>query len=119
MLGGVKDIAELLSRFRFTLKPESVLQVEMDGVLREGFPGVEVLREHRLGPTDRPDWLVDERFVVEAKIRSAGRRLIERQILRYAAYPHIEGIVLATGKSMPPIAARVPVLIVSLARGWM
>jgi hypothetical protein len=119
MLGGVKDIAIALGRGRFPLTRESELQIEMDAFLRQALPGVEISREHRLGPADRPDWLIDGRFVVEAKIRGAGRRLIERQVQRYAAYPEVEGIVLATGKSMPPIVAIVPVVIVHLGKAWL
>lgn len=119
MLGGVKDIAIALGRGRFPLTRESDLQIEMDAFLRAEFPDVEILREHRLGPADRPDWLVDGRFVVEAKIRSAGRALITRQVQRYAAYPQVEGIVLASGKSMTPIVATVPVVIVHLGRAWL
>lgn len=119
MLGGVKDIAIALSRGRFPLTRESELQHAVDEFLRATFPGVAISREHRLGPGERPDWLVDGRFVVEAKIRSAARRLIERQVHRYAAYPEVEGIVLITGKSMPPIAAIKPVVIVALGRSWL
>lgn len=119
MLGGVKDIAIALGRYRFTLKPEAVLQVEMEDALRTEFPGVEILREHRLGPADRPDFLVDGRFVVEAKIRGASRRLIERQVQRYAAYPEVAGIVLATGKAMSSFIATKPVVIVHLGRAWL
>lgn len=119
MLGGVNDIASVIGRGCFPLTRESDLQIEMDAYLRAAFPGVEISREHRLGPADRPDWLIDGRFVVEAKIRSASRPLIARQVQRYAAYPHVEGIVLATGKSILPIAARVPVVIVHLGRAWL
>lgn len=119
MLGGLKDIASVIGRGRFPLTRESDLQHEMDLALRLTFPGVEISREHRLGPADRPDWLIDGRFVVEAKIRGAGRKLIVGQLNRYAVHPCVEGIVLATGKSMPPIVTRVPVVIVNLGRAWL
>ncbi|USQ97260.1 hypothetical protein [Caulobacter sp. RL271] len=119
MLGGVKDIADVLSRGRFSLSSESSLQLEVDPYLREAFPGVEISREHRLDRANRPDWLIDGRFVVEAKISRSSRRDTVRQVQRYAEFPQVEAIVLITGRSMPPIRAAKPVLIVHLGRAWL
>lgn len=119
MLGGVEHIAEVLSRGRFSLSSESSLQLEVDPYLRANLPGVEISREHRLDARNRPDWLIDGRFVVEAKISRSSRRDTERQVRRYAEFPQVEAIVLITGRSMPRIVAAKPVLIVHLGRAWL
>lgn len=121
MLGGVQSILEALGRGRFPLSREADCQAAIDEWLHAQLPGVEISREHRLGPGDRPDWLIDGRFVVEAKLGGRGqqRRAIARQIGRYLAYDQVEAVVLATGVSMPPLRGVKPIHIVSLGRAWL
>jgi len=121
MFGGVQSILEVLGRGRFPLSGEKDCQQAVDPWLREHLPGVEISREHRLGPGDIPDWLIDGRFVIEAKVGGRGqqRRAIVRQLGRYAAYDQVEALILLTGVSMPPIGLSKPVHVVSLGRAWL
>lgn len=121
MVGGVREIAELLGRGCFPLRRESDCQIKIDEHLRAGLPGVEVLREHRLSARDRPDWFIDGRIVVEAKVNGAVRSAIVRQLARYAEHDQVQGIVLATGKSilLPPTVNGKPLVVVNLGKAWM
>jgi hypothetical protein len=121
MVGGLKQIAEVLGRGCFPLKRETDCQTKIDEHLRASLPGVEVSREHRLSGRDRPDWLIDGRFVVEAKVYGAVRAKIVRQLERYAEHDLVEGIVLATGRSvaLPAAINGKPVLVVNLGEAWL
>ncbi len=121
MFGGVQTIVDLLARGRFPLSSEKECQAAVDPWLRAGLPDVEISREHRLGPGDIPDWLIDGRIVIEAKVggRGQGRKAIVRQLGRYADHDQVEAMILLTGVSMPPIRLAKPVHIVSLGRAWL
>ncbi|WP_181242650.1 hypothetical protein [Caulobacter vibrioides] len=117
----VGEVARVLGRGCFPLKRESDCQLAIDGHLRAAFPGVAISREHRLSGRDRPDWLIDGRFVVEAKVHGAVRAKIERQLQRYAEHDAVEGIVLATGRSiiLPATIGGKPVAVVNLGEAWL
>lgn len=121
MLGGVKDIADLLGRGCFPLKRETDSQRKIEEHLRAGLPGVEVSREHRLSDRDRPDFLVDGRFVVEIKVHGAVRAKIVKQLERYAEHDLVEGLVLATGRSivLPATINGKPLRVVNLGEAWL
>ena len=122
--GGVEPryVATLIAEGRFDLTDEKRCQAQMDPFLRSRLPGgVKVSREHRLGPGDIPDFLVDGRIVVECKKIAAPKRAIYRQLKRYAAYPEVAAIVLATGVAigLPAQIEGKPALLVNLGRAWL
>lgn len=82
---------------------------------------VAVSREHRLGPADRPDFLIDGRIVVEVKGPRHRAPAVLRQLERYAAYPEVEAIVLATSRAMrmPAEIGGKPVRVINLGRAWL
>lgn len=121
MLGGVTDIARLLSQGRFDLSTETKCQADIETLLLASLPAGVVSREHRLSPADRPDFLVFDSIVIEVKVKGAGRAAIERQLLRYAVHPQVTGLVLATGvaMSLPDRLYGKPLAVVSMGRAWL
>lgn len=111
----------LLSAGKFDLANEKATQAEMEETLVGRYGAERVSREHRLGPGDIPDFLVDARFVVEAKgARHRGPQVL-RQLARYAAYPQVEGLILATARAMlmPATIGGKPLLVINLGRAWL
>lgn len=122
---GRADLIQLLGLGRFNLTTETHTQLEIARLIAQTWPAVTCSREHRLGPGDRPDFLVDERIVVEVKgpRHRAGPTL--RQLLRYAAYPQVEAIILVTARAMdmpPRLEAEgrsLPLTVINLGRAWL
>lgn len=121
------EVAAMLMQGRFTLAPESETQAEIETFLAARLPmGCGLAREHRLSPTERPDFLIDGRIAVEVKVRGAQRTAIFRQLGRYALYRAVEEIVLVTNVSVgeqPAPRWRLldgkPFYYVPLGRAWM
>lgn len=122
-----EEIVALLSKGRFDLCAETAIQGEMERVLVATYGAAAVSREHRLGPGDRPDFLIDGRIVIEVKgMRHRGPAVL-RQIERYAAHAQVEWIIVATARAMrlPKAFAwrstdrRVPVTTINLGRAWL
>lgn len=110
------ELTVLLRRAQFRVSSESALQDDIETRLLQH--GVDFQREHRLGPADRPDFLVVGGIVIEAKARCS-RRVIYRQLQRYAMHDTVTAIVLVTGTAMglPPTLGDKPLFYVSLGRG--
>lgn len=118
----VADIASMLRAGRFDLSREALTQADIQAHLAARLPmGVLLEREKVMGPADRPDFLIDGRIVIEVKVKGAAPASLRLQLQRYAAYPQVEGIVLATGKSvaLPAEIRGKPVHIVYLGAGWL
>lgn len=115
-------LAGLLADGRFRLTSEALCQADIEAHLRGVLPPECVVsREHRLSAYDRPDFLVDGRYVVECKIQRAGKAAAYRQLKRYAAYPQVEALILCTNTAMglPPVIEGKPAFLVSLGRAWL
>jgi hypothetical protein len=96
------DVNELIDQrhglpaYRYVFSSELDLQNGIEKVLAE--IGVSFLREHRLSPTDRPDfYLPAEGIVIEVKIKGATSNVI-RQLNRYAEHGFVKSIVLVTSR---------------------
>jgi hypothetical protein len=114
------NIVRCIQVGRFDLTDEKACQGQMEDWFRDRLL-CEVSREHRLGPGDIPDFLLEGRIVVECKKHGADKRATWRQLKRYAAYPQVEALVLATGTAMamPPELEGKPVFVVNLGRAWL
>ncbi len=89
-----KTLAELILSYRFRWHNEEVLQAALADTL--WWHGVNFTREHRLPKgAGTIDFLVGQSVGVEVKI-SGSRRLVLRQLQRYA--PHVEELLLVTGR---------------------
>ena len=114
-------VRDLLVAGRFDLSTEARTQADIDTLFAGSFGPGAYAREHRLGPKDRPDFLVGGSIVVEVKHFRASPLPTLRQLARYAAYPEIEAIILATARSMaaPPDLRGKLLYVVSLGSAWL
>lgn len=109
------EITALLRRHRYPLGTEAALQLEIEQVLTAA--GVEFEREARLAPGERIDFLCTGGVGIEAKTR-CGKRIIYRQLQRYARHEAVNALILVTGTALglPPRLDSKPVYYVSLGR---
>ncbi len=114
------SVSRCISVGRFDLTDEKICQAQMADWFDERLL-CSFSREHRLGPADIPDFLVDGRIVVECKKIGANKQATYRQLRRYAAYPQVEALILATGTAMglPPQIEGKPAFLVNLGRAWL
>ncbi len=118
----VHQVLEILGGHRFNLNREGATQEEIGSVLRQNLGADLVAREHHLGPGDIPDFLIAGQIVVEVKLKNHNQpRRVFAQLERYAAYPDVKTIVLATNLSMglPPTICGKPAFIVLLGAAWL
>lgn len=110
-----------LAARRFDLTTEKLTQAGVETALIELFGHTGVSREHRLGPGDIPDFLVQDRLVVEVKGRKHRAGPTLRQLERYAVYPQVTGLILATSRAMqmPATVKGKPLLVLNLGRAWL
>lgn len=96
---------------------EKQIQDSIEYVLRRAdFASVQ--REFRLSAKDRPDFLIDDRVVIEVKMRASSSAVLW-QLGRYALDDRVEAIVVATPRfstlsGLPREIHRVPVFPVAL-----
>jgi hypothetical protein len=88
------EIRDLLLHHRLQAGTEALLQAGIEEVLQNA--QVPFLREHRLSPQDRPDFMVGG-VAIEVKI-DQGWRAVLRQLSRYAAHPEVKEILLVTAR---------------------
>lgn len=116
----VADVIRLVQRSRLDLSSEKHLQEGVAEVLKGA--GIAYEREKRLSPKDIPDFLVAGGVVVECKMRNKSKKMdIFRQLARYATYPEVTAIILASNVTMglPPELEGKPLFAASLSRGWI
>lgn len=116
-------VQALVSRMRnwsMPMSSEAKLQSFMGNLLESMGPQFPFVREHRLGPGERIDFLVRGEIGIEAKVKYP-RRQIWRQLERYAAHHEIKFLVLVTGTAMglPPTIGGKPLYYVSLGRSGL
>lgn len=115
-------VAQAIRCGRFDLSTEAATQAGIHQLLVEQLGEHQVSREHRLGPGDRLDFLVAGCIVVEVKrFRRTTARQAMRQLERYAAYPEVTELVLATGQAVgfPGHVGGKRLITVNLGRGWL
>lgn len=115
------DICRILESGRFDLSDEKRCQAEIHTWLEDRRPpGVSLERERRLGPRDIPDFVMSG-VVIEIKMNAAQPRAVIRQLARYAEYPEVEAVILASSRTvaLPPSLAGKPVFNVSLGKAWL
>jgi len=94
------DVVAVIGAQRCDLASEAATQANLESAFVAAFGADQVSREHRLGPADRPDFLLGGAIVVEAKGKRHRAPAVLRQLRRYAAYPEVSAIVLATARAM-------------------
>lgn len=89
-------IVQLLQSFRYACPDELDLQNAVEVVLRN--EGVPFEREARLGPGERPDFLIDGGIALELKTQGSAAEVF-RQLQRYAQHPSVRHLVLLTTRA--------------------
>jgi hypothetical protein len=114
-------IQTLLECSRFNLTTEYLTQADIEASLLAELATEDVRREHRLGAADRPDFFVKGAVVIEVKGPRHRAPAVERQLARYAAYPEVRVILLATSRAMrlPAAIGGKPVRVINLGRAWL
>lgn len=109
------QICDQLTRTRFRWTSEKDLQKGIGQVFQE--MGLPFSREHRLGPKDIPDFLIDGSLCLEVKIKGSVNDLL-RQVKRYANYSEVVALVVVTGRmqhrGLPATINGKPLRVVSL-----
>lgn len=117
----LQSLANQLKMQRFSTIQEKKTQSEVEAfLLAEGYS---FEREKRLSNKDIPDFLIRSphgNIVLEVKIRFP-KKLIYRQLERYAAHDEVNCVILLTGTCMglPAKIAEKPTALVSLGEGWL
>ncbi len=111
-------VKAVIERSRIDVSTEaSAHNAIFDALARDGLAPT---REVVLTPKDRIDIMVGA-VGVEVKV-AATRRLILRQLERYAALPEVEALVLASAAAWPGTMAKLngkPFFFANLSRGWL
>lgn len=115
------EVRLVLEAGRYDLTDEYAAQAGIEADMVAVFGAEAVSREHRLGAADRPDFLVAGTIVVEVKHFRSRPASTLRQLARYAAYPEVKAIILATGRAMncPTLLNGVEVFQIRLGQGWL
>lgn len=110
---------------RFDLVREGATQADIAKAFEAAFgpPGEAWIREHRFGQGERVDFWFPAGVAVEVKVKRSATRVgpILRQLARYAAYPQVETLVLASGRSLvlPPRVEGKRLHAINLGRAWL
>lgn len=96
------QLVGLLAAYRFTYTSERELQDGIEAVLRAH--RVSHRREHGLSGADRPDFVVEERLIIEVKTQGSFAEML-RQGARYGRHPNVSGILVV---GTPHWLTRVP-----------
>ncbi len=113
------DLLQVIGSARLPLTDEKETQAALAHFLRDR--GIEHEREARLTPHDVPDFVLPCGLAIEIKLRSSRKRSIYDQLCRYARFPQVHGIILATNMMMglPAMIEDKPAWIISLGRAWL
>lgn len=115
-----EEIITVLDQHRFRGMTEEHFQDAIDAILTDS--DAEYLREERLSPRDRIDFLVGETGI-EVKINGSPSEII-RQLGRYAASERIATLILASSRirliqDIPTTIHGVPVHAIALRGGFL
>lgn len=106
---------------RVDLTTEKSAQADLELAFLDAIDAAALSREHRLGAGDIPDFLIGGRIVVELKGARHQANPTLRQLQRYAAYPDVTHLVLATARAMqmPKEVGGKPLVVINLGRAWL
>lgn len=121
-------VVRVLTGRRFSLTAEVATCNDIEAALVEAFGADQVSREHRLGPGERPDFLIGGRVVLEVKGPRHTSTNVRRQVERYAAHDCVAAIVVASASRILSLPRRltdlrtgreVAVHAFDLGRAWL
>lgn len=113
----INQVHQILSRHRFDVSTETVLQEQIAAAFTAA--GIEFQREKVLSAQDRIDFMVGT-LGIEVKIKGSPSA-IYRQCNRYCALPEISELLLVTGRAMglPGEIEGKPCYLLNLGRSWL
>lgn len=115
---GLMGLAQRLSTYSFTFNSEAELQRGLKDALRA--ESVEFVREARIGPCDRIDFLTADGLGIEVKVKG-GAYEVAAQLARYLKHDELQGLLVVTTKrahdALPRELCGKPVRVHVLARG--
>ena len=114
----LQRIVLLIRKFRLPLHDEKQTQEAMLKAFEVS--GINVRREFRFLNGDKIDFILDNGIGIEVKVKGQ-RMAMYRQLERYTASDHINGIILATAVKMdlPAEINNKPAIVASLTHGWI
>lgn len=116
----IAEVIGLVQRSRLDLSSEKHLQEGVAEILQAS--GILFEREMRLSQKDIPDFLITGGVVLECKMRNKSKKIdIFKQLSRYATYPEVTALILASNVAMglPAEINGKPVYAASLSHGWV
>lgn len=93
----IPTIVDLIRSARIDLSTEKRAQTDVEQLLAQA--GIAFEREVRLTESDIVDFMVDD-IGIELKLRGARKKDVYRQLCRYARYPRVGSLILASNLSM-------------------
>ena len=114
----ISEIMTLLSKHRFELQNEKVLQAAISEVLTKA--NIEHEREFRLSQADVIDFFAEDCIGIEVKLKGNASE-IYKQCKRYCEHNDVKALILVTNRSMglPGYINSKPSYLVSLGKGWL
>lgn len=88
-----EELSGILRARRYNVTCERELQEAVESILLQA--SVKFVREYRIGPKDRVDFMVDPGIALELKVGGRPAQLVE-QLQRYAMHPDVTSVILMT-----------------------
>jgi hypothetical protein len=117
----ITQIVQALSKLRFTINVEKILQHEMHDALKKIVDPALIQREYHLDKNSIPDFFIDNRIAIEVKIKGASKRSIYKQCERYCEFEQVKQLILATSLTMgfPEEINGKDCYFINLNRAWL
>lgn len=115
---GCMAIGNILIKERLLMEDEKRLQKQVEAALSRY--KVPFDREHTLGPGSIPDFFIQNKIVLEVKLKGSAKE-IYFQCKRYCEYDVVKALVLFTNKSMtlPEKIEGKPAFVLNLSQAWL
>lgn len=116
----VHDVLSSLRRLRVTTAQN---EYEIQNLIAQKLEehGIPFVKEHRLGPRNRIDFLIPGGIGIEVKQGKPNSGAVQKQVERYAAFDEVTSLVLLVQQNVatyPHAANGKPVHYVSLSKQW-
>lgn len=113
----ITQLHSILSKYKFSINNEKVLQQEIEAVLKDH--RISYGREFFLDEQSIPDFMVED-IAIEVKIKGSKRDIYE-QILRYSKHEDVNSVLLVTTKDIgnPPLYDNKKLVILNISKSLL